>query len=68
MHFRVRGVSDYYNIYIQAWNWKQMCALEVSVPAQGFGGGFEEILSIYIFVFYECTYAVDFGSSEWAKE
>jgi hypothetical protein len=44
-----------------------MCAIEVSIPAQGFGGGFEENL-IYIYVFYECTYTVEVGSSEWAKE
>jgi len=44
-----------------------MCAIEVSILAQGFGGGFEENL-IYIYVFYECTYTVEVGSSEWAKE
>jgi hypothetical protein len=44
-----------------------MCAIEVSIPAQGFGGGFEENL-ICIYVFYKCTYTVEVGSSEWAKE
>jgi hypothetical protein len=46
-----------------------MCALEVSIPTQGFGGGFEEnMYFMNVHTRLRWLYTVEVGSSEWAKE